>query len=109
MALVHGAMGAVSGMGVLWLIGWLGAKAFRKPAMGLGDVKMLGAMGGVLGFWVFLALALAAIAGSVVGIALRIVAKIRYIPFGPFLAGGMFGVMLYGQDIVRFCEVLLRR
>ena len=108
-ALVHGLLGAATGMGALWTIGYLGSKAFRKPAMGLGDVKMIGAMGAVLGFWVFLALAVAAVAGGLIGGVLRLVAGARYIPFGPFLALGMWSVMVGGEPILRFYLGLVTR
>src|SRR4029078_8835810 len=48
LALVAGVLGAVAAWVVLWGIGALGSWAFRKPAMGFGDVKMFAAIGGVL-------------------------------------------------------------
>lgn len=98
-ALASGVLGVVLSAGVLWGVGWIGAKAFNKPAMGLGDVKMIGAMGGVLGPYALFALVVAAIVGSVIGILVMLVKKTRYIPFGPFLAIGMWLVMLWGEDL----------
>jgi leader peptidase (prepilin peptidase)/N-methyltransferase len=98
-ALLHGILGAALGWAVLWSIGRLGSIAFRKPAMGFGDVKMFAAMGGVLGFWCLLALFVATLCGAVVGIVFKLVAKGRYIPFGPFLAVGMWVVMLWGERV----------
>jgi leader peptidase (prepilin peptidase)/N-methyltransferase len=98
-ALLHGILGALVAWAVLWSIGWLGSKAFRKPAMGFGDVKMFAATGGVLGFWCLLALLVATVAGAVVGIVFRLATKGRYIPFGPFLAIGMWVVMLWGERV----------
>ena len=48
-ALANGLAGAAFAAGVLYGIGWLGSKAFRKPAMGLGDVKLFAAMGRIPG------------------------------------------------------------
>ncbi len=99
-ALIHGVLGAVVAGGTLWLIGVAGTWAFKKDAMGFGDVKMLAAMGGVLGFWSLLALVVAVMTGAVVGIVVRLVSKGRYIPFGPFLALGMWIVMLWGKPLL---------
>jgi leader peptidase (prepilin peptidase)/N-methyltransferase len=100
LALVHGVLGAIAAWGVLWGIGALGSWAFRKPAMGFGDVKMFAAMGGVLGFWCFVALLVAVFAGSIFGILIKLAGKGRYIPFGPFLAIGMWVVMLWGAAVL---------
>jgi leader peptidase (prepilin peptidase)/N-methyltransferase len=98
-ALAHGVLGAATAWGVLWSIGALGAAVFKKPAMGFGDVKMFAAMGGVLGFWCLLALFVATVAGAIVGIVIKLATKGRYIPFGPFLAIGMWVVMLWGERV----------
>jgi leader peptidase (prepilin peptidase)/N-methyltransferase len=100
LALVHGLMGAAVAWCVLWSIGALGSLLFRKPAMGFGDVKMFAAMGGVLGFWSLLALLVATFAGAIVGIVVKLASKGRYIPFGPFLAIGMWVVMLWGERVL---------
>jgi leader peptidase (prepilin peptidase)/N-methyltransferase len=107
-AAVNGILGIAVAGGTLWLIGWLGTKAFKKEAMGFGDVKMIAGMGGVLGAWAFLALAVAAVFGSVVGIIVKLVTKGRYIPFGPFLALGMLVVMVRGSALLDWYLRLLR-
>jgi leader peptidase (prepilin peptidase)/N-methyltransferase len=100
-ALLFGVLGAVAAGGALWLIGVIGARAFKKEAMGFGDVKMIAAMGGIIGLWSLLALAVASVLGAVVGIVHRLVTKDRYIPFGPFLAAGMWLVMWFGPSILQ--------
>lgn len=100
MVALHGVAGEVVAGGSLWLIGVLGAKAFGREAMGFGDVKMIAAMGGVLGTWALLALGLAAIVGAIVGIAMKSARRGRYVPFGPFLALGMWAVMLRGEPLL---------
>lgn len=69
--------------------------------MGLGDVKLAGLMGLVLG-WpnILLALFLAFMSGAIIGISLMMAGKKSLksqIPFGPFLAGSTILVILYGQ------------
>lgn len=99
-AVVHGACGAVAVGGFLWTVGKLGSLAFRKDAMGLGDVKMAAAMGALLGFWAFEALGVAVVSGAVVGIALKIAGRGSYIRFGPFLALGTWGALMHGRTLL---------
>lgn len=101
-ALLNGVVGAVASAGTLWLIGYLGSKAFRKPAMGFGDVKMIGAMGGIVGIWALLALMLAAFAGAAIGLLKKVVTRDSYIPFGPFLGFGLIVVMVTGDATLRW-------
>ncbi len=108
-ALANGVLGAAAAMGTLWGIGWLGSKAFRKPAMGLGDVKLLGAMGGVVGLWFLLVIVVASFAGSIVGLIVLAVRKDRYVPFGPFLAFGMMVVMFRGPELLEGVRVFMAR
>lgn len=98
-ALINGVVWGIGGGVTLWLLGWLGSKAFRKPAMGLGDVKLFAGMGGLLGPYVLLALILASLAGSVVGTVVLVVRRDRYVPFGPFLAFGAVVCLLAGVSV----------
>ena len=115
-AVVHGLIAGGGAALFLWLVGWLGSKAFKKDAMGLGDVKMLAAMGALLGFWSFLALAIAVVSGALIGTALKICGKGSYIRFGPFLACGAWAVLIDGAtvfdmwiDAVHWLGEMLRR
>ncbi|MDE2880195.1 prepilin peptidase [Candidatus Palauibacter soopunensis] len=59
--------GAVLGFGLLYLVGWLGEKALRKPALGGGDVKMMAMVGAFLGpGGALLTIFLGSLAGSLV-------------------------------------------
>ena len=61
------AAGAATGYTVLWVVGWLGEKAFRKPAMGGGDMKMMAMIGAFVGpVGSLLTVFLGAAAGAVV-------------------------------------------
>ena len=79
--------------------------ALAYPAgMGMGDVKLAGAMGLYLGSWVAPAMLVAFLAGSIVGIAIIARegrdARKKGVPFGPFLAlGGLVGI-LAGAELV---------
>jgi len=107
-AAASGMLGLVVAGGLLWLFGELGSRAFKKPAMGFGDVKMIAAMGGCLGLWALLSLAVASVCGALVGIVLRLATKGKYVPFGPFLAVGMWTVMLWGPEILEVYLGLFR-
>lgn len=79
--------------------------ALAYPAgMGMGDVKLAGVMGLYLGIDVIPALAVAFVAGTVVGVAMILRegggARKRGVPFAPFLAlGGIVGLLL-GEDLI---------
>lgn len=89
-ALLHGAIGAASGFGLMWAIAVVGRLVFKKEAMGFGDVKLMGAIGACLGWRaVLFTLVVASFIGSAVGIALVVMRKREMqsrIPFGPYLA-----------------------
>lgn len=99
-AALNGLLGLVAGAGVLWCVGWIGTRIWKRDAMGLGDVKMIGAMGAVLGLWVFLALVIASVTGAVAGLIHLVIRKDHQIPFGPFLALGMLVVMIAGPQVL---------
>lgn len=96
--LVAGMFGMALGSGSLYGVGVLGRLAFRKDAMGLGDVKLMALLGAVLGWkGVLLAIFIACLLGSVVGIALKVATRSSYIPFGPFLATGALILILWAD------------
>lgn len=67
-AFLRGALGALTGAGILLLVRWSGHLLFKKEAMGLGDVKLLAMVGAFTGpIDVLLALLLASVGGSVIG------------------------------------------
>ena len=61
-------MGAVAGAGLSLLIALIYQAVRGRPGMGLGDVKLLGAIGIFLGLYVLLAFFVATLTGAVVGI-----------------------------------------
>jgi leader peptidase (prepilin peptidase)/N-methyltransferase len=102
-ALILSAMGIAVGAGAIWGMGVLGRVVFRKEAMGFGDVKFMGFVGGMLGpVGVLLAIFLACLVGSVIGVFILIFKRDHYLPFGPYLSLGSLGILLFRPEIVRF-------
>jgi leader peptidase (prepilin peptidase) / N-methyltransferase len=89
-SLLRACVGAAVGWGFLWGVGALGTLIFRKPAMGFGDVKLLGAMGAFLGWQaVFFIVVVSSFFGSLVGVTLVLSGQRTMqgrIPYGPYLA-----------------------
>ncbi len=90
-----------------WLISWLKTgTGVGKEGMGYGDFKLLAAIGAWFG-WTLLpaVILLSSVAGSVVGIALIVLAKHGRsvpIPFGPYLAMGGIAALFWGPRLVQF-------
>ena len=72
--------------------------------MGMGDVKLAGVMGLYLGLSIVPALAVAFLAGSLVGVAVMVRqgagARKTGVPFGPFLALGGCTALLAGPELI---------
>jgi leader peptidase (prepilin peptidase)/N-methyltransferase len=101
MGLFMAVSGAVAGGGVIWMIGVLGKLAFRKEAMGFGDVKLMAFLGAFLGPQsIIAALFLAVFLGALFGIGkLVILRRMGYVPFGPFLSAGAL-IMVFAAPLV---------
>ncbi len=100
-AAVVGVAGIVVGAGLVWSLGAVGSRVFGKEAMGFGDVKYLGMIGGAVGpAGAVLTLVVAAFAGSVGGLLRLALTRDRYIPFGPFLAIGGFVALVHGREFI---------
>jgi leader peptidase (prepilin peptidase)/N-methyltransferase len=92
--------GAAAGYLSLWAVYWLFKLTTGKEGMGYGDFKLLAAIGAWLGWQAIVpVLLMASIIGAAVGIGMKTSGALRegrYVPFGPFLAGGGIAVMLVG-------------
>ncbi len=98
--------GIVAGAGAIWLIRTLGSLAFRREAMGFGDVKFMGMIGGFTGpVGALLAIVIACFLGAVIGGFSWLVTRRRDIPFGPFLAAGAFALLFFRPEIVHLFTV----
>ncbi|HMP75457.1 MAG TPA: prepilin peptidase [Kiritimatiellia bacterium] len=100
-ALVASLIGIVAGSGSLYLVAWLGRLAFKKDAMGMGDVKLLGAIGAFLGWpGVIFTVLLSSLLGSVAGVALILAGGKGWqsrIPYGPYIAAAAV-IWILGGD-----------
>jgi leader peptidase (prepilin peptidase)/N-methyltransferase len=110
-AMAGGALGALLGSGLLLAV-WVAWYLLRhEEGMGLGDAKMLAAIGAFLGWkGVLVSLFFAALAGAVVGLALMAVQGTDLktkLPFGTFLALGGLIALFAGEPIVRAYARLL--
>lgn len=100
--LASAALGGGLGLGLLWLIAWLGRVAFGKDAMGGGDIKMMAMVGAFLGpAGVILTLFGGSLLGSVIfgPVSLR---TGRLVPFGIFLALGAGVAYLWGDALIEW-------
>lgn len=95
-------IGLVVGAGSLWLVAVLGKMAFRKDAMGLGDVKLLGAIGAFMGWeGVLFTIMLSSLAGSLMGLFFIFTGRHEWqsrIPYGPYLALAAVIWILWGME-----------
>lgn len=102
--LVSSLLGVLLGGGVLWATGALYERVRGVEGMGMGDVKMLGMIGGVLGWpLMLLTLVWASIVGGLVGavlLATRADARTTALPFGSFLAPAALLASMVGQPVL---------
>ena len=97
-------LGAVLGAGILGLVAWGWYWWKGVVGMGLGDVKMLAMVGAFLGFeGVVATLFMASLGGSLVGIFLMLVGRLKWqsrLPFGVFLACGAVATLFFHQELI---------
>ena len=97
---VDAVIGAAAGYMSLWLVYWGFKLATGKEGMGYGDFKLFAALGAWFGWQALVPIILmASVIGAIVGIGMKLASNLRegkYVPFGPFLAGGGLAAMLWG-------------
>jgi len=103
--LLGGLFGALVGGGFLWLVGALWKALRGVEAMGFGDVKMMAAVGALLGWRLaMLATFLGAFSGALIGgiyVARQKDKDLQsQIPFGIFLGIGSILSLLFGERII---------
>ncbi len=100
-AMLLGLVGAAVGAGLIFVTRLLGTLAFKKEAMGIGDIYLMATIGGVLGWegavLVFLA---APFMGLVYGLWHLARKRDSEVPYGPFLGLAAGVVMLVQNDVV---------
>ena len=104
--IIVAAIGAAVGFGILYLVGALGTWAFKKEAMGGGDIKMMAMVGSFIGWQgVLLTIFLGALAGIAIFLPLRILKKEeKLVPFGVFLAIGAAVTYVVGPALVAWYQ-----
>ena len=87
-------LGMLAGGGIFLLITLLGGLVYGKEAMGLGDVKLMGALGLYFGLTNIIIVSLVSFLVcaviSIILLATKIKKTDEYIPFGPFIVVGAF-------------------
>ncbi|MGH8428700.1 MAG: prepilin peptidase, partial [Gammaproteobacteria bacterium] len=104
-SLLNAVAGAVIIAVPMWLTAAIYARLRGRPGLGLGDVKLLALLGVFLGLGAgLLALVIAAVAGSAIGLIYIWVTHKRAasyeLPFGTFLCAAAAAVVLFAPDSV---------
>ena len=106
-SLIGAILGGLVGGGFLWLVGAVWKLLRGVDAMGLGDVKMMFAVGALLGWRLtLLSIFLGAFSGAVIGMFVIYRQKEKdlqtQIPFGIFLGIGSILALLFGEPLIRW-------
>lgn len=109
--LLNALLGVAVGGGILWALAWASPYLFGKEGMGGGDIKLLAMIGAFLGWKpALLTIMIGSLTGSIIGIsliALRLMKRDEYIPFGPFLVLGALLSMFFAQPMLDWYQGLL--
>jgi leader peptidase (prepilin peptidase)/N-methyltransferase len=99
-------LGAGAGYLVLWGFFWAFKLITGKDGMGYGDFKLLAALGAWMGWQSLLPIViLSSLVGAIFGIAIIVfLGRDRTVPmpFGPYLAGAGFIMMIWGPQLIAF-------
>ena len=104
-SLLGAILGALVGGGSLWIVGDAWKRLRGVEAMGLGDVKMMAAIGALMGWRLtLLSIFLGAFSGALIGSIIILRQKDRdfqaQIPFGIFLGIGSIVSLLFGERLI---------
>jgi leader peptidase (prepilin peptidase)/N-methyltransferase len=106
LSFVDAVLGAIAGSGLLWLVAEGYFRLRGREGMGLGDVKMMAAVGAFLGVKRTLMTILAgSLLGSVIGVCLISLTKKGRdyeLPFGTFLGAGALLVLFFGTPALHW-------
>ena len=105
-SLEEAVIGAIAGYSILWAFYWVFKLAAGKEGMGYGDFKLLSALGAWMGWKsLLLIIGLSSIVCAILGLIMILAKrsdKSMPIPFGPFLAGAGFIMLIWGPQISSF-------
>ncbi|WP_261133095.1 A24 family peptidase [Bacillus sp. Marseille-Q3570] len=94
-------IGSLIGFSLLFLIA-----VISKGGMGGGDIKLFALLGLMFGWkGILLVLFLASLIGSIVGISLFVMKKVKrkqHVPFGPFIVVAAIVTLFWGEPILRW-------
>ena len=106
-SIIGAGLGALVSGGFLWLVGAALKRLREVDAMGFGDVKMMLAVGALLGWRLaLLSIFLGAFVGALAGV--LVIAKQKekdfqtQIPFGIFLGIGSVIALLFGEQMIQW-------
>lgn len=95
--------GIFMGGGLIYITGVLGKLAFKKEAMGGGDVKFMAMIGAFVGWKLaILVFFLAPFFGAGAGIVMKIKEKSDVIPYGPYISIAAVIAVLWGEKIINY-------
>ncbi len=107
-SLYDAVIGAVAGYLVLWSFYWVFKLATGKEGMGYGDFKLLATLGAWMGWQSLLPIViLSSLVGAVFGLGMIIILgrdKSIPMPFGPYLAGAGFIMLIWGNALIDFYQ-----
>lgn len=103
-SLVESLVGFLVGAGFLYLVSEVYLKLRKKEGLGLGDVKLLGMLGALLGpeaaiYTIFVG----SLIGSICGVSMIMLGRQKlqqHIPFGPYLALGAYLYLFWYSDLL---------
>lgn len=100
---IYSVFGMLAGGGIFLIIGLVGGLIAGKEAMGMGDVKLMGALGLYFGLINTIVISvLAFLIGAIISIFILLLKKSEdgYMPFGPFIVIATFITMIIPSNIL---------
>lgn len=104
-------LGIVIGGGIIYLLTWLYYLVRKEIGMGMGDMKLLAAIGGWLGYQSILpTLYIGSVVGALFGLGLMAITRTfkldSSLPFGPFLSLGAWCYLTFGSQILQLVPMM---
>jgi leader peptidase (prepilin peptidase)/N-methyltransferase len=108
-ATLNAVIAAVCMFSLMMFIKYCGDKIFKKESLGGGDIKLMGAIGAVLGFVPSLvALFVSSLLGLLFSLFAKSDDKSHIVPFGPFLLISTIICIYFSYYIDYFLEIILK-